>query len=576
MAILLDAARPRFARGRLGLVAAVPARVFPYLAYVAVALSIVPLAQPILAPDVLIGHDAGAHQTYAFLFTRALWQGQVPVRWVEGVADGLGQPLFNHYQVGFYYLVALTDTLGLDLPTAFKVTIVSAWAAGAIFMFLLCRPHGTLPAAMAAAVFVWTPYLLVDGYVRTAYPELTAIGLTPGMLWAIDGLLRTGRRTYFVLLAFATTMLLITHLPTALIVSPLGAGLLVCSSCLHRPPPRRIWLAAIAAAVGAGIAAFYVLPAVLQMDAIHSASMRTDYFDYHRHFVKPEWWFDTSWGYAGSGEGAEEQMSMQLGIVQWIVIGTSLAVLAIPRLRRRFPVPIFAFAAPLTVVALALVMMTEVSAFVWEAIPPMAFIQFPWRLLMLPAIACGVLAAVLLSGIRQRTIQALLVVAVVGVQWAQTEPYREVASRRQRATVAIGDPGWPSSDSGRQWAFREPAYDPISVRVRNNPAEGRWTSDGHADISARSMTDAQLDLAVAAHEPIELTINAPFYPGWQTSIDGTPVLPSIDVASGYMTILVPAGIHRVVASFEKDLVRAVSELITLLSVIALIAFALIH
>jgi hypothetical protein len=63
----------------------------------AVILSIVPLVLPIFLPDFLIGHDSGVHQTHAFLTYRALQQGQLAVRWVEGIVDGPGQPLFNYY-----------------------------------------------------------------------------------------------------------------------------------------------------------------------------------------------------------------------------------------------------------------------------------------------------------------------------------------------------------------------------------------------------------------------------------------------------------------------------------------------
>ncbi|HJR59322.1 MAG TPA: 6-pyruvoyl-tetrahydropterin synthase-related protein [Vicinamibacterales bacterium] len=551
-------------------------RVATHAAYVAVLLSIVPLATPVLLPDFLVGHDAAAHQTYAFLFDRALAQGQFPVRWVEGVADGLGQPLFNHYQVGFYYLVALVHWIGLDLSVAFKLTIAGAWAGGAAFMFLLCRPLGSLPAALAAAVFVWSPYLLLDVYVRSAYPELTAIALAPGVLWAMDGVLRTGRRIFACALGLMTALLLISHPPTALIVAPLGAAYLAGCWFVHRPPARLFRLVILGAVVGAGMAAFYILPAILQIDAIHSASMTTGYFDYHKHFVQPEWWFDRSWGYGGSGEGANDQMSMQLGIVQWIVIGAAFALLASAPLRRRLPLPPVAVAGWLSVVGLALFMMTEPSAVVWETVAPLAFVQFPWRLLMLPTIACGVLAAVVLSSIRHRTVQAVLVLCAVAWQWQLTEPYREIASRRPRAAMTIDDPAWPASDSARRWGFREPAYDPITVRVRNAPAPGRWTATGGTEVSAIRVTDTRMELAVASREPVKLVINTPFYPGWRTTVDGRSEPPLVDPSSGYLVVDVPAGVHRVSASFGRDTLRTIAELISLPCLLALLVIAILR
>lgn len=543
-------------------------RVWQHLAYIAVILSIVPLAAPVLMPDALIGHDAGAHHTYAFLFARALGQGQFPVRWVEGIADGMGQPLFNYYQVGFYYVTALLDWIGVDLAIALKLTVVAGWAGGAVFMFLLCRPLGSLPAALGAAVFVWSPYLMLDVYVRNAYPELMAIGIVPGLLWSIDRVLRTGRPIFAGALAGFCALLLITHLPTALIATPLCAVFLIGSWIARRPPVRAIVLVGLGVSIGAGLAAFYVVPAIGQIDAVSVGKMTTGYFDYHRHFVRPEWWFDTSWGYAGSGEGSAEQMSMQLGMLQWIVVGTAVVVLAIPRLRRRLPLPSIMLAAWLAVVALALFMMTAYSAAIWETIGPMAYIQYPWRLLMLATIACAVLAAILLACVRHRTTRVVVVLCAVAFQWQQTAPYREMASSRERASLAIDDPRWPQTESARKAGFREPAYDPISVRRTPEPAGGRWSLDGTGEVSAISQTDANLDLSVIANGPVKLVINTPYFPGWQTRVDGRLAAAAVDPESGYMVVAVPAGTHRVSASFGRDRLRTVAELITLFSVFA--------
>ena len=61
-------------------------------------------------------------------------------------------------------------------------------------------------------MFAWSPYLMVDGYVRTAYPELMAVCLIPAVFWSLDRLLRTGRPLFVGALALAIA-LLISHLP---------------------------------------------------------------------------------------------------------------------------------------------------------------------------------------------------------------------------------------------------------------------------------------------------------------------------------------------------------------------------
>jgi hypothetical protein len=134
----------------------------------AIAISLGLVTAPYLVDGFVMGHDGGIHQTYAFQFDRALRQGQFPVRWVEGVDHGMGQPLFSYYQVGFYYLVSAIHSVGPSLASAFKLAVVLQWTLATVFIFLLCLPFGRIAAAVGAVVFAWTPYLLLDAYVRTA------------------------------------------------------------------------------------------------------------------------------------------------------------------------------------------------------------------------------------------------------------------------------------------------------------------------------------------------------------------------------------------------------------------------
>jgi hypothetical protein len=541
-------------------------RVSAHLACAIVIIGIVPLAWPLFLPDFLIGHDGGVHQTYAFFLNRALEQGQLPVRWVEGIANGLGQPLFNYYQVGFYYLVALIHRCGPGLSLSLKLAIAAIWTIGPVFMFLLCRPLGVLPAALGAAVLGWTPYILVDGYVRTAYPELMGIAFAPGVLWSIDRLLRTGRPLFICALGLTTAVLLISHLPASLIVAPVTAAFTIGLYLVHRPGPERLGLVAAGAILGAGLAAFYVVPAIVELDQVQISRLTRAYFDYKLHFVRPEWWIDRSWGYGGSGFDEPDRLSLQIGIVQWVIIGAGVIALAVPAVRRRCGSRLLPIAGWLAVAGAAMFMMTGASAGVWAVITPLSYIQFPWRFLMLPAIACAVMAATLLSAIRDRMTQALIVLCVVTFQWYITEEYREMAATRERGEIAIDDPAWRATASARRWAFREAGYNPASVTYPDPkplPYE-RWTLiGGYADVSTISATDASVRLRVDAPAPVTVVINSPFFAGWRVSLDDQPVTPAILPESGYMAVPVPAGPHRIDAVFGRSGVRAGAELLTL-------------
>jgi hypothetical protein len=534
-------------------------------AYAALALGFASVAAPCLAPGFNVGHDFGAHQTYMFLFDRALGQGQFPVRWVEHVTFGTAQPLFNFYQVGFYYLVALVHAGGLPLTTAFKTVVVGQWAVGTVFVFLLCRPYGEMPAAAAAAVFLFTPYVMLDAYVRTAYPELTAIGFVPAVLWSIDRVLRRGRPLFVFTLALFTMLLVISHMPTALIVVP--GAILFSAALVAALPARAIRVAAVAAGalLGVAMSAFYTMPALLELDLIKLRRLTAGYFDYHVHFVAPRAWFDWSWGYGGSAMAAIEPMSVQIGIAQWSVLIAGVCLIAVPKLCRRSLVPTVVLALAMAAIAAAMFMMTSRSAAVWEHIPPMAFIQFPWRLLMVPAVFCPIVAAAAVSTMRAPTLQALAVICAVAMQWHLTDTYRDKAWIRREA-IGINDPKWADTDNGRLRGFREMSYDPISVPGEPSATRDRWSIEGpssaRVQVSPEIVKDARLVLDAKSAEPAALVINTPMFAGWHVTLDGEEIQPAIQASTGYMIVTLPAGAHVIAAELRRTRVRMIAEIVS--------------
>ncbi len=188
-----------------------------------------------------------------------------------------------------------------------------------------------------------------------------------------------------------------------------------------------------------------------------------------------------SWAYGPSGVGAADQLSLQIGIVQWFVLAAAVILLGVPQVRQRAVPQVRPVAGWLAVVGVALFIMTRASLGIWERIGPLAFIQVPWRFLILPSLACSVLAATLLSAIRHRTTQALVVLCAVTVQSEYvTTDYRSMAWTRPRAAISLDDPAWPFTGNARRWAFRGRASDPTRASAvpkipgASRPEGGPW------------------------------------------------------------------------------------------------------
>jgi hypothetical protein len=536
-------------------------------------IGMITLGRPLLHSGFVQGHDLGAHATYTYLFDLALRQGQVPVRWTESVRPGHSQPLFSFYQPGFYYLVELVHLAVPRLSTSLKLTVVALWIVGAAFMFVLCLPRGRLPAAMAAIVFAFSPYLLLDVYVRAAYTEFAALALVPGLLWAIDRVCRAPSRAAVALVAGIAGLMLICHLPTVLIVAPLCA-VHACRMALRSEAPGRTLLAlAGAAALAAGLAAFYMLPALGELELIQISALTRDYFDYRRHFVEPGQWLRDAWGFGGSVEGASDEMSFQIGIVQWVVLLASAAGIVHAALRRRVEPRDRDLVEWLGGAAFAMFMMTAVSAAVWAAVPQLSFLQFPWRYLMVVAIACGPLAANLLARVPGERRRAAIFAATLALLVVLSGDQRRPSAYLPMAAMNIDDPKWRSTPQAQAGAFVEAGYYPTTApAVPRGAEEGkRWRIEGgHALVTERAVKDHAVDLRINAELAVDLIITSHMFPRWIATIDGEPAEIRADRDTGYLRVRVPPGRHRVEVRLEDTPLRRAANATTLGSMIVLL------
>ena len=423
-------------------------------------------AVPLLHSGFPLGHDLPAHLTYTYLFDRAIEAGQFPVRWTAGVRVGEGQPLFNFYQPGFYYLVQLVHLVVPSLGTSMKLAVLAMWLAGTAFMFRLHAHRGWLAAALGAVVFAAAPYLLLDLNVRSAYPEFVAIMCAVGAIWAIARLFAAPGAGRAAWLACLLAGALVCHLPATLIFGPVFAAVAIRAS-LTSTARRRAWRWCAGAVVLAlGLSAFYVVPALGERHLIQMQALTQGYYEYRDHFVEPAQWVRSDWGFGASVEGPGDGMSFQVGAVQWGVIALAAGCSLAAALRRRLTPDDWDLVFWLGVIAFALFMTTAASQPLWRATPPLAYLQFPWRFLMLTTVACGCLAANLAARLPRPHAQAMAATAAAVLLFVLSREQRQPAHYLPRQAMDIDRPGWSQTPEAQKAAFVEPGYFPADPRAR--------------------------------------------------------------------------------------------------------------
>jgi hypothetical protein len=522
--------------------------------------SFLALASPLLMPGFPFGHDLGTHLTYTYLFDRALWQGQFPVRWVESVVNGQGQALFNYYQVGVYYLVQVVHLAVPSLAVSLKATVLGLWCAGAWFTYLLFRRLGRAPAAAAALAFAWAPYLHLDVYVRAAYAELSTIALFPALLWAVDRYLRSGRPRFWIAVPPLLCLVLIGHLPALMILGPLGLGYVAALLLARETPVRRAAALAPAAICGLAMAAFYLWPAIAERDAVAIGRLTSGYQDYRAHFLHPAQWFDPTPGYGPSRPGAEGEMPFHVGIVVWLALAGTILLLALPRLSRSNEVRRWEPMFWLLAAAVALFLTTEASAAIWALVAPLAFLQFPWRALMVVPLAGAALAGYLVSRAGSRTTQVLLVGAIAVAGGYEAADQLRLARLTPREDRGIDTADWAASENARRTAFIDAGFDPVDTISAPSPPSGRWRIvSGNGVLAGEVTKDHELIFTAATDEDMRVAIHSRYMPGWRVRIDGRDAPVAVHPEYGFLEIAVPPGTHRIHARFENTPTRAAAN-----------------
>jgi len=136
---------------------------------------------PLLAPGYFLGaHDA--RHTVFFLnnFDQCIREGVLIPRWSPDFALGYGYPVFLLYSPLAYYVAEVFHLLGAVLTDAVKWTfglafLLSGWGMYGLGRRLFGRAGGLL----AAVVYVYAPYHLLDIYVRGSLAEFLALGVLP-------------------------------------------------------------------------------------------------------------------------------------------------------------------------------------------------------------------------------------------------------------------------------------------------------------------------------------------------------------------------------------------------------------
>jgi hypothetical protein len=560
---------------------------------------------PLTAPGYFIyAHDARHSVYFLQMFDQSIRDGAWYPRWAADMVFGYGYPLWLILAPVPFFIGEAFHFVGFDFVSAVKIVDGLAFFFSALTMYLFAsRVLANKNTALVAAIaYAYIPYHLIDLFVRAAQAEIVAFVFPPLIFWAFHRLAETNNARNIAIAALVYAGLLLSHISMAVIFTPIIGLYIVLLALQHLretqngtrntylvPSPslragfripshvsRLTFYASLSIALALGIAAIFILPILFEQRYLTSDPLIGGFFNYRKHFLNASQLLSPFWGYGYAGEHGNDQFSLQLGLVPTLLAFVSLWMITRTRDAIRAHITFFALIAAAMVLA-----MLPLSAPLWEPFASIvAFVQFPWRLLIITTFALAFLAGAALDALgdeaRDLAPALALVLVFVTASYPYTEPqhtdavfdYQTQMEFEVKYGELLGDTIWMTGE--------RPKTSPLVEQyVRGEKLTKAIALDDGATVETLRYGGQSVDMRVEAGAPARVLFYIRYFPGWTATLDNQPIAVEPHGEQGLILARVPAGSHIIRLRFEDTLPRQIGAVISAVSLlIALVIFKL--
>jgi hypothetical protein len=516
------------------------------------------------------GHDIAFHAS-SWLDVAGQWkEGILFPRWCEWANNGFGEPRFIFYPPLSWMLGA---ALGFVVPwNAVPVTfIVLAQTLAGISMFALARRFFPTHAAMfAAACYTANPYALLVIYMRSDFAEELAWSVSPLLLLValqlcsltVNHWRSAQRATAIFALLFAGIWL--SNAPSGVLVS-YSMALLFVWAALARRSFTPLLRGAAGLALGFGLTGFYLLPAAYEQrwvnigQALSSGLQPVENFLYTK-IADPE-------------HNQFNWIASSIAVLLMALAGASAIVAYRNAPKEEFAAEKRPWQALLLLSATAVVLMLRSSWILWEFLPKLRFVQFPWRWMGILALPYACFAAAATRRWRPGWVWAVVVTITVACTaallvhkaWWDSDDIPDL-----QEAISSGK-GFDGTDEYDPVADDHTNLPPKAPRVQILPREGTETTAPNAKVRIERWTAEEKELTVYSPQSVRLAIRLLDYPAWHVEVDGQRVRPESPESTAQIILSIDAGSDRVKLGFARTPDRTLGTLLSGSSALALAA-----
>lgn len=516
---------------------------------------------------------------------QSLAAGHFPPRLVPNLGFGYGYPFFNFYPHFAYYIALIFKLIGFSYIDSIKLMMISGFVFAAIAMYYLSKEFfGKLGGVVSAVAYTYAPYHALDSYVRGALAEFWSFVFLPLQFLFFYKLYQTFNYKYVVFLGLVNAGLILTHNLVALMSVPfIGIFLLVLFFSTSK---RAVFFvqSLISVLLGLGLSAYFWIPSLLEKQYTLVDILTKELANYNLHFVYIRQFWNSSWGFGGSIYGLLDGISFEVGKIHLIFVIVAV-IISIKLLKSKTQSGnilllfiIFFF--------LSLFLATFRSKFFWDLVPPLWYVQFPWRFLVFSVLFSSFLMGSISYITSKGNIRVYIGIAVifflivankdyfkpseylygkVDSDYTKPEIIRFETSKLAFEYVPKGIATYKSDIDTTQ----------VDINRESIAKESYEVVKGEMDVRVIKNNVHSKEFQILSKASGEFRINTFSFPGWKVYVDSKQVSYRDNNKLKLISVDMPIGEHIVKAEFTDTLVRRIANYISLFSIISLGIFSLV-
>lgn len=504
-----------------------------------------------------VTHDGENHLARFANYKIALKEGQFPPRFAPNLYHRYGYPVFNYnyplaniLSVPFSVVkVPYTFTFKLLVFTSVVLMLYGFWRWLSLFGF------STFPKFLAVLSLAVSPYLLQSIAFRGNIGEVMAMAaLVWWLVWVeqtkkvlvhSERLLSKSSLPYIIGGAVLLGMFFLSHNVTVLFGTPI---LMLYTAWRLFEHKHLLIKALLAFSIALGLSVWFWIPALLEQKFIIVSGSDLAK-QYQQHFPTLQQLFSAPVHFGYSYIGSIDSLSFAVGLLQLTALFLGLSwLLALLKLRKVSDKQFGKFFIVLLLAAVfTFILQLAASTFLWETLPLVRFIQFPWRLGLFTTLCCSALVAwIVQQGVRWQVIllsvfallQVIFAFRIEAIGYFTKQPVEHDLFEQSTTTSNENLPATFKFSDFSSWH-------PTAVIL-----------EGEGNIQVEKWNGSHRLYTVQAATPVTIIEPTMYFPGWHSTVQQDNIFETVEYTDsedigGRIAYHLEPGTYRVDTKFTQ-------------------------